>query len=139
MEMMITCGGVTCVNIILVVLVIAAAGIARVVAQCLDEELVIVDAEGINDVREGAFGGGGRRRHGRSRQVVLFWIFCFMQSFKRGIRHCCDSHICIFDQASSQKPALSSRCEPCCCRFLLVHILPCSWRMRAISGVLESS
>jgi hypothetical protein len=80
MEMMITCGGVTCVNIILVVLVIAAAGIARVVAQCLDEELVIVDAEGIDDVREGASGRGGRRRHGRSRQEVILFCFGFFSS-----------------------------------------------------------
>jgi len=58
--MMNTCGGVTCVYIV-VPLVIAR--VARVVAQCLDEKLVIVNAEGVDDVREGPSRRGRGRRH----------------------------------------------------------------------------
>jgi hypothetical protein len=60
--MMITGGGVTCVCGV-VVLVIVVVGVARIIAQCLNEELVVVDAEGIDDVGEGASGGRWGRRH----------------------------------------------------------------------------
>ena len=45
------------------VLIIVVVGVARIIAQCLNEELVVVDAEGIDDVGEGASGGRWGSRH----------------------------------------------------------------------------
>jgi len=71
--MMITGGGVTCVVCGVVVLVIVVVGVARIIAQCLNEELVVVDAEGIDDVGEGASGG---RRGSRHDSIFIGYIMC---------------------------------------------------------------
>ena len=73
-----------------VIVIVVIAGVARVIAQCLDEEMMIVNAEGIDNMREGTSRSCSCRSGGHDGnwegKVLLIWYFrhCFRTYFS----HC---------------------------------------------------